>query len=240
VICAFDLGGYSLTGFHVGFFVTSFVLPVILIILMYIIMLMRLWRSVTYRVSKEGLQSKKRVTKLVLAIILVFTVCWAPIQVVLVQKSFSQREWSHDYTKVVIQIVAHVLAYTNSCLNPILYAKMSRNFRCGFCQMLPILSQRSSLRRPSLLTYEMTTRRRRRKDEEEQAEAKAAANAAKSVGGNIASNISPVTNITTSSNLATSVNNLNCSPANEGASPINGNCNSVERAANYVSSSPSK
>ena len=25
-----------------------------------------------------------------------------------------------------------------------------------------------------------------------------------------------------------------------GASPINGNCNSVERAANYVSSSPSK
>ena len=34
VICAFDLGGYSLTGFHVGFFATSFVLPVILIILM--------------------------------------------------------------------------------------------------------------------------------------------------------------------------------------------------------------
>ena len=31
-------------------------------------------------------------------------VCWAPIQVVLVQKSFSQREWSHDYTKVVIQV----------------------------------------------------------------------------------------------------------------------------------------
>ena len=35
VICAFDLGGYSLTGFHVGFFVTSFVLPVIFIILMW-------------------------------------------------------------------------------------------------------------------------------------------------------------------------------------------------------------
>ena len=31
-------------------------------------------------------------------------VCWAPIQVVLVQKIFSQREWSHDYTKVVIQV----------------------------------------------------------------------------------------------------------------------------------------
>ena len=37
MICAFDLAGYSLTGFHVGFFVTSFVLPVILIILMWVL-----------------------------------------------------------------------------------------------------------------------------------------------------------------------------------------------------------
>ena len=35
----------------------------------------------------------------------------------------------------LLQICSHVLAYTNSCLNPILYAKMSRNFRCGFSQV---------------------------------------------------------------------------------------------------------
>ena len=33
------------------------------------------------------------------------------------------------------QITAHVLAYTNSCLNPLLYAKMSNNFRRGFSQV---------------------------------------------------------------------------------------------------------
>ena len=33
------------------------------------------------------------------------------------------------------QILSHVLAYTNSCLNPLLYAKMSRNFRLGFAQV---------------------------------------------------------------------------------------------------------
>ena len=36
---------------------------------------------------------------------------------------------------VFSQICSHVAAYTNSCLNPILYAKMSRNFRCGFSQV---------------------------------------------------------------------------------------------------------
>ena len=29
----------------------------------------------------------------------------------------------------LFQITSHVLAYTNSCLNPLLYAKMSTNFR---------------------------------------------------------------------------------------------------------------
>ena len=47
VICAFDLAGYSLTGFHVGFFVTSFVLPVILIILMWVLNIFLMWVFVT-------------------------------------------------------------------------------------------------------------------------------------------------------------------------------------------------
>ncbi|XP_023348763.1 allatostatin-A receptor [Eurytemora carolleeae] len=133
--CQFDSLQHSYFGFHVGFFVTSFALPVVLILIMYIIMLSRLWASTTYRISKQGLKAKKRVTKLVFAVVIAFTVCWSPIQVVLVLKSLNNQDWDTQYNKIVIQIVSHVMAYTNSCLNPILYAMMSKNFRCGFCQV---------------------------------------------------------------------------------------------------------
>ena len=85
-------------------------------------------------------------------------VCWAPIQTVLLHKAVSPGStwdshpqlivfqvrplWHHHHHQdfiiaiiIHVQITAHVLAYTNSCLNPLLYAKMSNNFRRGFSQV---------------------------------------------------------------------------------------------------------
>ena len=50
-----------------------------------------------------------------------------------VSDSRSDIDWWS--TCCLCQILSHVLAYTNSCLNPLLYAKMSRNFRLGFAQV---------------------------------------------------------------------------------------------------------
>jgi len=106
------------------------------------------------------MKAKKRVTALVFTVILVFIVCWSPIQIVLLYKSVTDSDdWDTDYSMIIIQIVSQVLAYTNSCLNPLLYAKMSRNFRCGFSELVPILKSR---RTSSILQYEMTSRRKRR------------------------------------------------------------------------------
>lgn len=54
--------------------------------------------------------------------VVAFSICWAPIQVILVLKSL--RLYETTTLTVSIQIISHVLAYLNSCLNPFLYGKL--------------------------------------------------------------------------------------------------------------------
>lgn len=124
--------GYNLIAFHVSFFLSSYVVPLTLISMLYIGMLARLWKSGAPggRVSAESRRGKKRVTRMVVVVVFAFALCWCPIQVILVLKSFEVYEVTHG--SIITQIVAHVLAYTNSCINPILYAFLSENFRKAF------------------------------------------------------------------------------------------------------------
>jgi hypothetical protein len=55
------------------------------------------------------------VTKLVLVVIIVFSVCWAPIQFVLLFKAVGiyTTKGTEDFKNIVFQILSHVLAYVN-------------------------------------------------------------------------------------------------------------------------------
>ncbi|XP_073944676.1 allatostatin-A receptor-like [Choristoneura fumiferana] len=44
--------------------------------------------------------------------------------------------YSINYFTVTAQIVSHVLAYMNSCVNPVLYAFLSENFRVAFRKVM--------------------------------------------------------------------------------------------------------
>lgn len=56
-----------------------------------------------------------------------FAICWLPIQIVLVLKSMNPNYQST--LLITMQILSHVLAYSSSCVNPVLYAFLSENFR---------------------------------------------------------------------------------------------------------------
>ncbi|XP_066584146.1 allatostatin-A receptor [Prorops nasuta] len=123
---------YDWSLFQVSFFLLSYVLPLTLICVFYMCMLVSLWRGA--RVSAESRRGRRRATRLVLVVVGVFAFCWCPIQLILVMKSLKMYPLS-PWT-ITIQIVSHILAYTNSCVNPILYAFLSDNFRKAFRKII--------------------------------------------------------------------------------------------------------
>ena len=65
------------------------------------------------------------------------------VQVILLLKSFSTFEVT--VTNISLQISSHVLAYSNSCVNPILYALLSPPFLTGFRQAASASAYQCSL-----------------------------------------------------------------------------------------------
>lgn len=123
---------YDWPFFQMTFFLMSYLLPLMLICFFYICMLVRLWRGP--RVSAESRRGRRRVTRLVLVVVGVFAFCWCPIQVILVTKSLNVYPLTP--ATIMVQIASHILAYTNSCVNPILYAFLSDSFRKAFRKII--------------------------------------------------------------------------------------------------------
>jgi allatostatin receptor len=137
--------------FHVSFFTSGYLMPLLFISVLYFLMLLRLWKS-NLAQSSESKRGKRRVTRLVLVIVACFAILWLPIQLILLLKSLKMYEYSH--LTVALQISAHILAYASSCVNPLLYAFLSQNFRSSFSKVcfLPFQSSSFSLYSPEQST----------------------------------------------------------------------------------------
>lgn len=116
--------------FYISMFTSSYLLPLILISGLYLFMLMRLWKS-NLTQSKESRRGKRRVTRLVIIVVACFALLWLPIQTILLLKSLYLYK-ADTHLTIALQISAHILAYTSSCINPLLYAFLSENFRKSF------------------------------------------------------------------------------------------------------------
>ncbi|XP_004595963.2 kiSS-1 receptor [Ochotona princeps] len=96
---------------------------------------------------------RARVSRLVAAVVLLFAACWGPIQLFLVLQALGPAGAWHprSYAAYALKIWAHCMSYSNSALNPLLYAFLGSHFRRAFRRACPCAPRRPCRpRRPAL------------------------------------------------------------------------------------------
>lgn len=113
--------------------ILGFAIPLCFIMTFYCMVIKKLG-SVARKTNrpKGKRRSHRKVTKLVLTVITVYIFCWLPYWVAQVSLITSPMEMCSTRVKVMLFLFVCWLSYSNSAINPILYAYLSDNFKKSF------------------------------------------------------------------------------------------------------------
>ena len=121
------------------------IIPLIIMTYSYAHICKKLWFVISNRTSEfpmaathqsvyidASTNKMSQVIKMLIVVIIIFVLCWTPILVVNVLMAFGVYPiLNYGYLKA-FKTTFHLLSYANSCVNPIIYGFMSRNFRASF------------------------------------------------------------------------------------------------------------
>ncbi|BFF97552.1 somatostatin receptor type 2 [Drosophila madeirensis] len=113
--------------------VLGFATPLTFILVFYCLVIRKLHTVGPKHKSKEKKRSHRKVTKLVLTVITVYIMCWLPhwiSQVALINSV--PNPCGASRLELAVFLVCGCLSYSNSAMNPILYAFLSDNFKKSF------------------------------------------------------------------------------------------------------------
>ncbi|NXU55333.1 NMBR protein, partial [Turnix velox] len=101
--------------------------------------------------SKRQMETRKRLAKIVLVFVGFFAVCWFPNHVLYMYRSFNYNEIDPSTGHMVVTLVARVLSFCNSCVNPFALYFLSESFRRHFNNQLCCRRKAKRMRSASYL-----------------------------------------------------------------------------------------
>ncbi|XP_078610567.1 somatostatin receptor type 2-like [Branchiostoma floridae x Branchiostoma japonicum] len=119
------------TAFIAYTFVIGFVAPLIIIAVCYTLLLRKV-KTASARAGARGTRkrSRRKVTRMVIVMVVVFVICWLPFYTLQLVNLNVQLQVTPFLVGSYHFIVT--LSYANSCVNPILYALLSENFKKSY------------------------------------------------------------------------------------------------------------
>ncbi|XP_055598336.1 somatostatin receptor type 2-like [Uranotaenia lowii] len=124
--------GNSGTTFTLYSLILGFAIPLSLILMFYYLVIRKLRTVGPKSKSKEKKRSHRKVTKLVLTVITVYVLCWLPYWISQVALINSPPDICKSRLEITVFVLVSCLGYSNSAMNPILYAFLSDNFKKSF------------------------------------------------------------------------------------------------------------
>ncbi|XP_033479172.1 galanin receptor type 1b [Epinephelus lanceolatus] len=160
--CWEEWSGASRHTYRVTILLIGYLLPLLLISCCYTKVLFHLHKKMK-NMSKKSERSKRKTAQTVLLVITAFTICWMPHHIIAMWVEFGT--FPLNDASFAFRIVSHCLSYGNSCVNPILYAFLSENFRkachqvfaCRFLYPLPPVGKVVRFRMENFSTTHSTT-----------------------------------------------------------------------------------
>ncbi|XP_060578178.1 neuropeptide FF receptor 2-like isoform X2 [Ruditapes philippinarum] len=133
--CKMDMPGKTI--YYTILSVVMFFIPIVVMLFAYTLILVKLLirkrPGTVITVTKQAQdRSRKKVIRMLVAVLAVFIICWTPQQSFLLWDIYRDKSEKLQEYVLRTKYAAVYIAYFNSAINPILYGGFNENFRKGF------------------------------------------------------------------------------------------------------------